>query len=442
MKKCLFTTLPSNDLGLLTRSVPIAVELVKLDLQVTYCHPAKAPGLLIQDAGFDNRLPDEPFFRLISSGSSVRNLSNLIFTRKAFRNLRHLIRFLRAVSKYSTDEIWTTDHFLVFFGMLEEEFIRINVEAHIDLIKSTGADAVVDFWNPFACIAARVMDVPLITVIQADMHPQSKGFIWWKERPDNLPSPTGAINRVLRHYELPPIEQTGELFLGKQTLVVGIPELDPLPETAEVTYIGPILWQKEDAQLPTWVQQLDKEPPIIWVYPGNLQYSRRSKTAFDSQIVLEACISAFSDQEVQVIVTTGHHQLPAKYQNLPPNFRHAAFVPGLAMARKSDLLVHHGGYGSCQTGLFTGTPALVIPTISERESNARRIAAVKAGEYVVPTSDKRGVSKNVNPSAVREKALMILADPSYRENTRIIQKKLERYGGAVEAAGIIENLIS
>ncbi|MFX0205542.1 MAG: glycosyltransferase, partial [Candidatus Hodarchaeota archaeon] len=386
MKKCLFTVLPSNDIGLLTRSLPIAKELVKLGLEVTFCHPAKSPGLLIKEAGFENRIPEEPFFRLISSGFSFKNLSKLIFSKKSFRNIRHFIKFLQAQSKYSTDEIWTTDHFLVFFGMLEEEFTQTNVDAYIELIKITGAEVVIDFWNPFACIAARIMDVPLITVIQADMHPQSKGFIWWREIPDNLPSPKNAINQVLSNYDLPPIEHTGELFLGNETLVVGIPELDPLPESAEVTYVGPILWQRDDAKLPNWIFQLSNDQPIIWVYPGNLQYSRRSKTAFDSQIVLEACISAFSNQEVQVVLTTGHHKLPIKYENLPTNFRHTAYVPGLAMARKSDLLVHHGGYGSSQTGLFTGTPALIIPTFSERESNARRVASVKAGDYVLPTS--------------------------------------------------------
>jgi len=48
------------------------------------------------------------------------------------------------------------------------------------------------------------------------------------------------------------------------------------------------------------------------------------------------------------------------------------------MAERSDLLIHHGGYGSCQTGLVTGTPAVIIPTYAERESNARRIAALGA----------------------------------------------------------------
>jgi UDP:flavonoid glycosyltransferase YjiC (YdhE family) len=442
VKKCLFTILPSNDIGLLTRSLPIAEELVKRRQEVTFCHPAKSPGVLIKEAGFKNRIPEEPIFRLISSGFSFQNLSKLIFSRKSVRNIRNFLKFLQAQKKYSTDEIWNTDHFMVFFGMLEEDFIQKNVEAYIKLIKNIGATVVIDFWNPFACIAARVMDVPLVTVIQADMHPQSKGFIWWKKIPDNLPSPKSAINQVLNNYDLPPIEQTGELFLGDKTLVVGIPELDPLPESVEVTYLGPILWQKDTAELPDWIYQLNTDQPIIWIYTGNLQYSRRSKTAFDSQIVLDACINAFSNEELHVILTTGHHKLPAKYQNLPMNFRHTSYVPGLAMARKSDLLIHHGGYGSCQTGVFTGTPALVIPTFSERESNARRIASVNVGDYVLPTSNRKGVGKKVDPSIVRQKALNILSDPSYLKNSRIIQKKLELYGGASEAANIIIGLAS
>ncbi|MHA2294361.1 MAG: hypothetical protein ACXACK_19540, partial [Candidatus Hodarchaeales archaeon] len=299
MKKCLFTTLPSNDIGLLTRSLPIAKELVKLGHQVIFCNPAKSPGLLIKEAGFQNRLPEEPFFNLISSGFSLQNLSKLIFSKNSFRNIKNLIKFLRAQTKHSTDEIWNTDHFMVFFGMLEEEFIQINVDAYIKLMKIIGVEVIIDFLNPFACIAARVMDIPLITVLQADMHPQSKGFIWWKEKPDNLPSPKDAINQVLNNYDLPPIQQTGDLFLGKQTFVVGIPELDPLPQSAEVTYIGSILWQKDKAKLPNWILQLNNDQPIIWIYPGNLQYSKGSKTAFDSQIVLDACISAFSNQELQ-----------------------------------------------------------------------------------------------------------------------------------------------
>ncbi|MBN1218172.1 MAG: hypothetical protein JXM69_04530 [Anaerolineae bacterium] len=56
MKKLLFTTLPSNDLGLLTRSLPIATELAQRGYEIIYCSPAKAPSKLIAEAGFDNSM--------------------------------------------------------------------------------------------------------------------------------------------------------------------------------------------------------------------------------------------------------------------------------------------------------------------------------------------------------------------------------------------------
>jgi len=50
MKKFLFTTFPSNDLGLLTRSLPIARELRDRGHQIAFCSPAKAPNKSISEA--------------------------------------------------------------------------------------------------------------------------------------------------------------------------------------------------------------------------------------------------------------------------------------------------------------------------------------------------------------------------------------------------------
>ena len=42
MKRFIFTTLPSNDLGLLTRSLPIATELAGRGHQVAFCNPSRS----------------------------------------------------------------------------------------------------------------------------------------------------------------------------------------------------------------------------------------------------------------------------------------------------------------------------------------------------------------------------------------------------------------
>jgi len=49
------------------------------------------------------------------------------------------------------------------------------------------------------------------------------------------------------------------------------------------------------------------------------------------------------------------------------------------MAERCDLMVHHGGHGSVMTALAAGTPAVIIPTITERERSARRVRRGRDG---------------------------------------------------------------
>jgi UDP:flavonoid glycosyltransferase YjiC (YdhE family) len=311
----------------------------------------------------------------------------------------------------------------------------------MELICEYNPDAIIDFWNIGACIAARASRKRLITVIQVDVHPESRGFIWWKEPYSDIPTPVAAINKILTELQLKSILKTGELFIGDITLLLGIPETDPLPDTAIGTYVGPILWQRSSEKMPDWISDLNTMRPVIWLYPGNPQYFSGTRTYVDSAVVTLACIEALGNKDVQVVMSTGHHSLPKDAVPLPSNFRHASFVPGLTMAERSDLLIHHGGYGSCQTGLFTGTPTLIIPTYSERESNARRVAAVGAGDFVLPTVDVSGRKKQVSAAEVSEKVDRILTDSSFKENAKRISNKFYSYGGASYAASLIEDSI-
>lgn len=442
MAKFLFTTLPTNDLGLLTRSLPIASELTRHGHSASFCSPARAPSLLIAKAGFENLPLRHPLYDLAAEDPSLRGLIRYVaggLWKPRYRSLAEFLgKLLTALPVRTapvTPEVWHMGHAGAQMGMLNEGFVRANCEAFIELIRDCRADVVVDFWNPFAVIAARAMKKPLVAVIQADAHPNGKGFIWWKTPPADLPTPVPTLNKVLKKYRLPRIEKVEELCTGDLTLVVGSPETDPLPENSDVTYIGPILWQNADERLPDWVNELRPEKPVIWVYSGNPRYAT-AKDMFDSLVVIQACTAALAQEDVQVVLTTGYHDLPEEVLPLPANFRHERYLPGLAMAEKSDLLIHHGGYGSCQTGLYTGKPAIILPTYSERESNARRIAAVGAGVWL-PANTVSG-RKQVDIEELRKTVRRVLADPSFAANARRIGEELRTYGGASQAALRIE----
>jgi UDP:flavonoid glycosyltransferase YjiC (YdhE family) len=445
MKRYLFTTLPSNDLGLLTRSLPIARELKKKGNEIIFCSPGLTPSKLIADAGYKNQLPNHPFYHLMGVEPSLRRIYEFIGSEQFKENYGNLFNFLGPLSRSIpikmppiTSEIWNMDHISAVAGMLNRNFVRTICISLMELIANLKIDLVVDFWNPMACIAARAMQKPLVGVIQADMHPDSKGFIWWKEPPPDIPSPVPVINEVLSEYSLEPIQDTGELCVGDLTLVVGIPETDPLPPKANVTYIGPLLWQREKAKMPEQFEKLNRDRPVVWVYSGNPSYMPRVRTPVDSAVILYACTAALATEDIQVVLTTGHHALPKKFLPLPKNFYYASYVPGLAMAERSDLLIHHGGYGSCQTGLYTGTPSVIIPTFSERESNARRIADAGAGEFILPTEGS-GWEKHVDIEIMRNKVRKVLSDPTYAISAQKMSEKLQAYGGALEASCLIEN---
>lgn len=442
MQKFLFTTLPTNDLGLLTRSLPIARELATHGHEIIFCSPAAAPGRLIAEAGFENRIPRHPLYEFIAQGQNLRQLVGYIAShqrRARYGNildfLRQLIRALPVKSVPDTMDIWNTDHAGALMGMLNEGFVRANCEALKELIEEDEPDVVVDFWNPFATIAARSLKKPLVTVIQADAHPASQGFIWWKTPPATVPTPVPVVNKVLTDYALRRINTLSELNVGDLTLVLGTPETDPLPSQSDVHYIGPILWQKEQASLPDWIDDLGKDKPLIWIYSGNPRYASSGKT-LDSMVVLQSCIEALAEENVYVVLTTGYHALPKRVLPLPFNFHHAPYVPGLAMAERSDLLIHHGGYGSCQTGLYMGKPAVIIPTFSERESNARRVAATGAGAFVQVRNGAGG--KQVSIQELRASIQQVLHDPSFTINAQRMRRILRSYRGASQAAQLIE----
>ena len=406
MGKFLFTNLWSDDLGLPIRTVPVAAILSKQGNDVWFCNPSASPSKVIRDAGLENITPE------LSLGPAE-------------------------FAPWST-EVWNVDQFSAMFGYMDEKFVVHCVESVIKVIKETGADVVVDSWNLFACLAARILHKPLVSIIQADMHPRNKGFMWWREPPTDLPSPVPVFNKILSENGLNPLKTTAELFVGDLTLCVGTPETDPIPPGESVIHVGPIFYQKAVSQLPDWFKTIVTEKPLIWVYSGNPEYAPGMKTFGDSIIVLEASIEALADRDVQVIMTTGHHELPGSLLPLPDNFRFEKFIPGIALASRSDLMIHHGGHGSTMTGAYTGTPAVVIPTYSERESNARRMALLGAAEFIVPDTNAV-LERTLSAEILWGKVKQVLTDPSYTKNAIKVREKMFAYGGENQAAQLISD---
>jgi UDP:flavonoid glycosyltransferase YjiC (YdhE family) len=83
---------------------------------------------------------------------------------------------------------------------------------------------------------------------------------------------------------------------------------------------------------------------------------------------------------------------------------------------------------------------VIIPTISERESNARRLAALGAGEIVMPLDAVHG-EKHIDVAEFSAKVHRVLNEPAYRRSARSVAESMRQLGGAREAADRIERLV-
>jgi UDP:flavonoid glycosyltransferase YjiC (YdhE family) len=406
LAKFLVTMLPANDLGLPTRMIPVARALAARGHDVSVFNPAPAPSKLIADAGLKSLpMPSRP---MPTAAPDLLLLS----------------------------QAWDVEH---FFGGLyrSEEHVRQALAVKLDLVREFAPDAIVDSFDPLQCVAARILKVPLVTVLQGNFHPASRGFKWWeKDRPAGLLSGTKHVNDAIAEYGLAPFERCTDVMAGDLSLIVGTPETDPV-DSSNVTYIGPMVFQRDDAVLPAWLNEIGRERPLVWVYSGNPRYAPVT-TPIDSIVVIRSAIEGLADAPIEVVLTTGHQDLPQELGSLPENFHHAAYVPGPLLAERCDLVVFHGGHSSVMTTLKAGTPSVIIPTITERESNARRVVALGAGEMVMPVNGQDG-EKHIDVAEFRSKVMRVLNEASYRQCAQRIADSMRHFRGTDYVAKLIES---
>jgi len=411
MARFLFTMASSEDLGLPSRLIPVARALKDRGHDVAMINSARAPTALITEMGIPQvvlgPLPvAQPFFDMQAGA-------------RAF-DVEHLVGLL-----YS-----------------DIPYLKGLTGAYQNAFRAFRPDVVIDSFAPYSCLAARIESIPLVQVTQGNFLADSPGFVWWEgERPAGLASAVDAVNALAAEHGLPALRRAADILTGDRTFVIGSPETDPVHAGADVVHVGSLRAGQVDEGLPAWLDALGRERKLVWVYAGNPRYGGAViTTPFDSEIVLQAALETLGDVDADVVLTTGFQDALAETV-FPANFHVTNFVSGPAMAARCDLLIHHGGHGSVVNGLAAGKPAVIVPTNSERESNARRLASLGVCEVVFPI-DGTATEKRIETAAFATAVNRVLAEPSYTAAARAVGGRLAGLGGVLEIVGKIEELAS
>ena len=164
-----------------------------------------------------------------------------------------------------------------------------------------------------------------------------------------------------------------------------------------------------------WTESLDG--PVVSISLGTL---------FGSPELYERATMAALSVGAMVVVVTGF-ELEVEHERLIQ-------VPWVAMDRllaRTDVFIHHGGWGSMISGLASGTPAVILPLGSDQFNNAARVASVGAGMTV--SHDRMDADL---PTAIRS----ALDEPVYRLNAERIRSEIHAMPSATDVVPLIERL--
>ena len=120
---------------------------------------------------------------------------------------------------------------------------------------------------------------------------------------------------------------------------------------------------------------------------------------------------AFFRDAARALARPGRHVVlsvgriaPQALGGLPAGVTAHAHVDQLAVLRRADLFITHGGFNSVQEGLVAGVPLLVFPQMREQAFNADRVSELGAGLRL----------RRATPARIGAQANLILGEPRFR----------------------------
>jgi MGT family glycosyltransferase len=240
-----------------------------------------------------------------------------------------------------------------------------------------------------------------------------------------------SAEELRARHGLAPIRTSVTAFAGQMPLylVPSTPAYDrsrrDLPPS--VNYVGPCQWDKPGAAPPpAWLAELPRDRPIVYVTEGSMH----SKPA----LLLRAALQGLSSLPVRVIATTGKHRDPEKLGlgAIPSNARVERWVPHSDLFPRTDVVVTTGGTGTVLATLSAGVPLVVVPTAWDQPENAWRVNEAGAGIRLSPSE--------CTPERICSAVERVLREPSFRQNARRLGGQFAGYGGAAQAADLLEGL--
>ncbi|MFY0686669.1 MAG: hypothetical protein JXQ90_05870 [Cyclobacteriaceae bacterium] len=235
-----------------------------------------------------------------------------------------------------------------------------------------------------------------------------------------------SFNEARAHFGLKPIYNITDLVRGDVTLLADMPELSGLArEDLDVGYVytGPI-FSHMDLPVPVEVNVVFDQPGInVFCSLGSSGYPE----------TLKEIISILrSDNRLNIVCATTTIIEPEELGPNTDKFYATEFLPAHLVNEMADVAVTHGGQGTIQNTVWSGTPLVGIGFQGEQQANIDGIV-------------RQGMAKRIRIFELNKRRLLRAVHkvnrPEYHEHAHRMQKLVRSVDGVKESVRLMSELI-
>ncbi|NBI27595.1 macrolide family glycosyltransferase [Chengkuizengella marina] len=224
---------------------------------------------------------------------------------------------------------------------------------------------------------------------------------------------------IARKHNLQDTNVINDIFLSKQGLNILFTskQLQIYSEAFDDSYLftGYSIYHRNDEVNFSFEKLEDK--PLVYISLG---------TIFNDRLdMYKSFIKAFSDEDIQVIMSVGQKVNIEELGYIPQNFTVKNVVPQLEVLKQADVFITHGGANSVHESINFLVPMVVLPQNFDQFMGAMAVERVGTGIYI--RNQEEGISN------IKIAVNKVLTETIYMENCREIKDSFKKAGGLENA---------
>lgn len=319
-----------------------------------------------------------------------------------------------------------------------------RVQNESSVLKLLGPVAVVTGSYPSIPVTCRVLNIPLVSVVQSTWLPdffEHGGGATDRLRPAPIKAMVdrgilafiklgikyfllNSVNHAARHFNVPGYDSIFDYWRGDITLVAEPPGFSGVALPPNYFFIGPLI-PEDEFTLPEEIRNIPRDKPLIYFSMGSSGAPK----------IVASIIESFEGKPYRVIAPVKFQLARIPNVRIPSNVLVTDWVPALTVNKIADIAVIHGGIGTVMTAAMAGKPVVGIGMKMEQVAN---LACLERLGFAIRVRKSRNPSQGVQEAigkllkneSAKSKAAAFGGVVAGWDGPKLAAKRLfERYGG-------------